>query len=252
MNHNIVLISGKSGTGKSASLQNLKNPEGVMYLNCENNKALPFKSKFIKGKDGKPGLTIKDPMQIYAAFDQAEKMPACHSIIVDTVTFMMDMYEAMYVLTSENTLQAWGNYAQFFKKLMMVYVARSTKNVIFLAHTSDEINDDKIRETVVKVKGSLNTRGIESFFTTVISTKKLSIKQVEEEDEDGKRLYESDLLNISRRERRKGIKYCFQTDVDGNTLHERMRGPISMWEEEELFIDNDIQLVLDRIHEYNE
>ena len=46
MNNNLVLLCGKSATGKSASLQMLKNPEGVMYLNCENNKKLPFKSKF--------------------------------------------------------------------------------------------------------------------------------------------------------------------------------------------------------------
>jgi len=45
-NDNLVLVSGASGTGKSASLMNIKNPEGVMYLNCESNKKLPFRSKF--------------------------------------------------------------------------------------------------------------------------------------------------------------------------------------------------------------
>ena len=34
-NDNLVLICGKSGTGKSTSLKNLKNPEGVLYLNCD-------------------------------------------------------------------------------------------------------------------------------------------------------------------------------------------------------------------------
>ena len=46
MNNNLVLLCGKSATGKSASLVDIKNPEGVMYLNCENNKKLPFNSKF--------------------------------------------------------------------------------------------------------------------------------------------------------------------------------------------------------------
>ena len=36
LNDHLVLVSGKSATGKSASLKNLENPEGVMYLNCEN------------------------------------------------------------------------------------------------------------------------------------------------------------------------------------------------------------------------
>jgi|GEM_PF-2849640 ABC-type polar amino acid transport system ATPase subunit len=34
-NDNLVLICGKSGAGKSAALRNIKNPEGVVYLNCE-------------------------------------------------------------------------------------------------------------------------------------------------------------------------------------------------------------------------
>lgn len=35
INDHLVLICGKSGVGKTASLKSLKNPEGVMYLNCE-------------------------------------------------------------------------------------------------------------------------------------------------------------------------------------------------------------------------
>lgn len=36
MNNNLILVSGKSTTGKSMCFRNLQNPEGVMYLNCEN------------------------------------------------------------------------------------------------------------------------------------------------------------------------------------------------------------------------
>jgi len=35
VNDMLVLICGDSASGKSASLENLENPEGVMYLNCE-------------------------------------------------------------------------------------------------------------------------------------------------------------------------------------------------------------------------
>ena len=35
INDNLVLIGGWSGAGKSASLMNLQNQEGVLYLNCE-------------------------------------------------------------------------------------------------------------------------------------------------------------------------------------------------------------------------
>lgn len=106
MNDNLVLISGKSATGKSMALRNLKNPEGVLYLNCENNKKLPFPAKFIKGPDGGVGFTITDPLQVYEAFTYAETKPDVHTIVVDTLTYLMDMYESIHVLTAENTMQA--------------------------------------------------------------------------------------------------------------------------------------------------
>lgn len=34
-NDHLVLLCGKSATGKSASLMGMDKPEGVMYLNCE-------------------------------------------------------------------------------------------------------------------------------------------------------------------------------------------------------------------------
>jgi RNase adaptor protein for sRNA GlmZ degradation len=34
-NDNLVLIGGVSGAGKSACLRNIKDQEGVLYLNCE-------------------------------------------------------------------------------------------------------------------------------------------------------------------------------------------------------------------------
>ena len=108
-NDHLVLITGKSATGKSASLKDLKGAEGVMYLNCENNKKLPFKSKFHE-------YTITDPNQVAEGILAAENMPNVHTIIIDTLTYMMDMYESVHVLNSTNTMQAWGEYFQFFKK----------------------------------------------------------------------------------------------------------------------------------------
>jgi len=99
MNDNLVLICGGSSTGKSASLKDLSNPEGVMYLNTEANKKLPFKSKFKE-------FNITDPLQIIEALTHAETMPDVHTVIVDSLTFMMDQYESTYVLTSANTMKA--------------------------------------------------------------------------------------------------------------------------------------------------
>ena len=235
-NNNIVLISGKSTTGKSASLRNIRNPEGVMYLNCENNKSLPFANKF-------KSYTITDPMQVYDGFTAAEANPEIHTIIIDTVTYLMDMYESNYVLNSANSMKMWGEYAQFFKNLMSQYVANSTKRVVFLGHTLDVLNESEmISETLVKVKGSLMNQGIESYFTNVVSTKKVPLPKLAE--------MESPLLDVSEDDEINGFKYVYQTKLTKETVNERIRGPLGMWERKETFINNDIQNVLDRIEQY--
>lgn len=237
MNSKIVLISGKSATGKSMSLRNLRNPEGVWYLNCENNKALPFKPKF-------KCVTITDPMQVLEGFKKAEAKPEVHTIIVDTLTFLMGMYESQYVLTSNNTQKAWGDYAQFFiDKLMQDCVANSTKRVIFLAHTADMMNEvEQVMETFVKVKGSLMSNGVEASFTTVISTKKVSLRALSG--------FENEHLKITEDEEIDGFKYVYQTRLTKGTVGERIRSPLGMWDRKETFIDNDLQIVLDRLDSY--
>ena len=237
-NNHLVLISGKSSSGKSASLMAMDKPEGVMYLNCENGKKLPFKSKFKE-------YTIVDPNQVYEAFAEAEKRPEIHTIVIDTLTYLMDMYESVKVLNSTNTMQAWGQYAQYMKLLMSQVVAKSTKNVVFLAHTTDILNEaEMVNETMVKVKGSLMNQGIESFFTCVISTKKVAMAKLED------KIAKSPLFKITQDNKDDGFKYVFQTRLTKETVNERIRSPMSMWPRNETYIDNNLQNVINRLHEY--
>ena len=235
-NDNLVLIGGKSATGKSASLMGIKNPEGVMYLNCENNKKLPFKSKFKE-------FTVTDPMQVYEAFVEAENMTDVHTIVIDSLTYLMDMFETVHVLTATNTMKAWGEYAQFLKRLMSQYVGKSSKNIIFLAHTSDVLNEaEMINETLVKVKGSIMNQGVESYFSTVLSCKKIPVSKLEN--------FKNDMLNVTEEEEHLGFKYVYQTRLTKETVNERMRSSLGMWDVNETYIDNNIQHVIDRLHAY--
>jgi len=236
MNNNLVLLCGKSATGKSASLQMLKNPEGVMYLNCENNKKLPFKSKFKE-------FTITDPTDVPDAIDSVKGDKKIHTIVIDSLTYLMDMYESTKVLTSTNTMKAWGSYAQFMKNMMAQNVGNSDKNIIFIAHTSDIFNESEmVNETMVKVKGSLMNTGIESYFSTVIACKKLGNKRLEG--------YKSPLLTYNEEEKELEFKYVFQTKLTKDTVNERIRSPMRMWSTQETYIDNNLQSILDKLHEY--
>lgn len=237
-NDHLVLIAGKSATGKSAALRNLKDPSGVLYLNCENNKKLPFKSGFRE-------FNVTDPKEIFNLIPQAESSGKVHTVVVDTLTYLMDMYESKYVLTSSNTMKAWGEYAQFFKKLMTDYVAKSKLRFIFLAHTSDVSNEEQLTvETMVKVKGSLMNQGIESYFSTVVATKKVLLKDVKKFNEG------NDFMNITEDDEIQGFKNCFQTLLTKDTKDERIRAPMGMWSRKETYVDNDAQHLLDRLDNY--
>ena len=235
-NDHLVLLGGKSATGKSASLMGLTDPEGGMYLNCESGKKLPFKAKFKQ-------FTITDPLQVNEAFEHAETMPEIHTIVVDSLTYLLDMYESVYVYNAADGQKAWGNFAQYFKTLMQQKVAGSTKRVIFTAHTADTLNaTEMIMETKVPVKGATKNNGIESYFSVVIASKKMPLKALE--------AYKSPLLTITPEEEALGFKYVFQTKITKETVNERLRGPMGLFETKETFIDNNIQLVLDRLREY--
>lgn len=235
-NDHLVLIGGESGTGKSASLMNLPNHEKVMYLNCESGKRLPFKNKF-------KSYTITDPLQVYEAFDHAKGNPDVETIVIDTLTFLMDMYESVYVIGSANTMQAWGQYGQFFKHLMQDKIASSDKNVVILAHTRQDL-DEKAMEmkTSVPIKGALKNNGIEAYFSTVVATKKVSLKDLEN--------YKSDLLHITETDEMLGFKHVFQTQLTKATIGERIRSPIGMFTREQTYMDNDAGLLLKHLTEY--
>lgn len=236
VNDNLVLVVGKSAAGKSASLMHIEKPEGVMYLNCEAGKKLPFRSKFKQ-------YTVSDPMQVMEAFDAAESMPDVHTIVIDTMTYLMEMYESQYVLKATNTMQAWGQYQQYFKELMQQKVANSSKNVIFLAHTADSYNESElVTETKVPVKGALKNNGVESYFSLVIAAKKVPLKVLA--------AYKNDLLTITPEDEALGYKHVFQTRLTKETVSERLRGPMGMWSQQETYINNDIALVMKRINEF--
>jgi AAA domain len=236
VNDHLVLICGKSAVGKTASLMNLKNPEGVMYLNCESGKRTPFKAKFKQ-------YTISDPLQIYEAFSAAENMPDVHTIVVDSLSMLMELFESVYVVGSANTMAQWGAYSQYFKNLMQQYVAKSTKNVIFTAHTVDSLNESEmVMETKVPVKGSLKGVSLEAYFSVIVYAKKMSLKALKD--------FKTDMLSITPEEESLGYKHVFQCRITKETVNERIRGPMGMFNQQETYMDNDAGKLMQRLKEY--
>jgi hypothetical protein len=237
-NDQLVLISGFSATGKSASLRNIKNQEHWLYLNTEAGKRLPFRNSF-------QSYRIEDPYQIFEAFDAATAgdLGQIDGIIVDSITFMMDMLETQYVIPASDTQKAWGEFSQFFKTLMQQKVVAFAKPVIMIAHVLETF-DEQAHEMKVKVpiKGGLKNNGIEAYFSTVVSTKNVRLKDLEG--------YKSDLLTIDEEEEDIGFKYVFQTRPTKATVGERMRSPMGMFSKSQTFMNNDAQMLLDHLHDF--
>jgi hypothetical protein len=236
---NLVMICGEAIAGKTASLRNIKKPEGVMYLNCESGKRPPFKNLFWKG-----GIIITDPYQIYEGFTAAEKRDDIHTIIIDSTTFLMDMFYSVHVITSSDTMAAWGEYGEYFRNLMQQYVALSTKTVIFTAHVERMLNEQSMQmEKRIPIKGALAKNGIEAFFSTIVTARTMPMDTLKD--------YANPLLVITPDDKILGFKHVFQTRLTKETIGERgMRAPINMWSIPETFIDNDCQILIDRLNKF--
>ena len=126
---------------------------------------------------------------------------------------------------------------------MQYYVAKSTKNVIFTAHTLATLNEtEHVMEKKVPVKGALKGTGIESYFSVIVTAKKVPISLLEN--------YKNPYLHLTPDEEAIGIKHVFQTRPTKTTTGERIRSPMGMFSKEQTYIDNDCQLLLDYLTKF--
>lgn len=233
-NKNIVLVMGRPNTGKSSSLRNL--PQNRMvYLNTDL-KELPFADKFLAS------VEISDALDVLDYITEIEDNPSVEGGILDTLTFLMGMYERQYVVSSTNTQAAWGNYGNFYRDLIHK-IKSGTKDYAILAHEDTKHNEiNMTMETSVPIKGAVGKIGCEADFTTILSTKQISIKKLEP--------FENDLLHITDDEREDGVKYVFCTRINKDHAGEKMRSAMGLWNRNELYIDNDLNQVFKRLKQY--
>lgn len=62
--------------------------------------------------------------------------------------------------------------------------------------------------------------------------------------------FENDLLHITDEEMEDGFKYVFCTRVTKETVGEKMRSAMGLWDRKELYIDNCLNQVFDRLKQY--
>lgn len=233
-NKNIVMILAKPASGKTWSLKEMKNPEGICYANCDL-KELPFKSEMNEE-------WISDPMDILPLVEAIENEESIHTGVIDTVNHLMEMYETQYVLSSNDTRAAWGQYGAFYKD-MLHSIKSGTKDYALMCHTEVKENEETGQsETKGAIKGAVGRRGIEGDMTTVLMAKRITVKEAKK--------WENDLLQITEENEEDGFVHVFQTRPDKHTMGEPIRCPDMLFSRKEKYISNNLDSVFDRLKAY--
>ena len=222
-------VVGESGSGKSTSLRNLK-AEETFIINVAG-KALPFKGY---KKNYKPISQTADKKWVGNLYNTSDvtkigqilklinaQMPQIKQVIIDDSQYLMS-FEAME-RAREKGFEKFTSIAQNFYSILKEAVnMREDLKVFILTHaenTGDAINPSYKIKTIGKMIDNMIT--VEGLFTYVLFTARIK-------DEDGK------------------MQYKFMTQSDGTTTGKTPMGCF-----EELYIDNDLQAVFNRIDEYN-
>ena len=203
-----VLIMGRSGSGKSASLRNVKE---TMFVINVNKKPLPFKNnENLKVMNCDEYLKIKGSLK--AAYDKGIKL----AVIDDAGYLMTGKFMAGHRQAKGNSqFDLYNEIADNFYSLIKFISDELPEDMIVYVTMHEEKND--MGESKPKTIGKLldDKVCVEGMFTIVLHAMKL----------DG--------------------KYLFATNTDGLDV---TKSPIGMFEE--TYIDNDVQLVTERIRTY--
>ncbi len=212
---NLILVIGESGTGKSASIENLE-PQETFIIQVVN-KPLPFKGF----KKNYPLLTKNNPGNRVVSSDHewiSEALKRCElnkqikTIVIDDFQYVLSdeyMRKATEKGFDKFTIMAQN----YYNILKLAQNMREDLNIIFLSHS--ESKDDGT--TKVKTIGKLldDKITIEGLFTIVLNTKV----------EDG--------------------NYYFETQNNGFNTSKSPKGMF-----EEFRIPNDLRYVVDKVNEY--
>jgi hypothetical protein len=163
-NQKIFLVIGNSGSGKTSSLRNMP-LEKTVLINTELKSMLPFKGHHRLKKH----WLLNDVHKLMMGLKMLEEDPEVEYIVLDSLSYLMNMYELQVVKTSSNTMRTWGDYGDFYRNLIM-FIKSSCKNWVIMCHPK-EIFDEKAGEIRVSaaIKGSLSGL-IEADFNVVVYT----------------------------------------------------------------------------------
>lgn len=236
-NKNVVCVMGKPNTGKTTSLRNME-LEKYAYLNVDN-KEVPFRNRL------KANVYIEKATDVSGYISDIEKTPELKGGILDTSTKMMEMYERQFVVPLMGTAKgqaAWGDYGNYYREVIHK-IKTGSKDYVVFAHEDQFLNEQTMMmESKIPIKGSVGKIGAESDFSIILVSMQVPIKLLAG--------HKNDLLTITPEEEQDGVKYVLVTRITKEYAGSKMRAPMGLWSRDELYIDNDLNKVFNRLKEF--
>lgn len=222
-----VLIIGRSGAGKSTSVETL-DPKSTFIINTAN-KDLPFRGwkklyTQFSSKDKTGNLvSTTDPKVMLAVIDIIDKELTNIKTIVIEDAHYMSAFEYM----SKIDETGYAKFNSIAKNMYLIFTKfkdlRNDLIIFYLTHEDETMDDSGESKIKAKSIGKLvdNLITLEGLFTVV--------------------------LHATNKKSKEGVRYFFETQTDGKTTAKSPRG---MFEERE--IPNDLELVRESVISYSE
>ena len=149
-NKKMILIVGGTGTGKTTSLRNLDKSK-TAYIDFDRKAIKAFRDM----DTFREWVKIDYTDHLLPGLAGLEADPECDTIIIDTLSFALDMFVAQHVDTAADSRAAWGDYKRWYKEV--IHLAKSSsKTYIFLTHDKSVFNEAAMEtKTVAYAQGSI-------------------------------------------------------------------------------------------------
>lgn len=218
-----ILIAGKTGTGKTSSIRTL-DPKETLILRVIN-RTLPFKFNGIYGREQKNMMLTPSYEDVLKALEWANKQAHIKNVVITDGTYII---RQEYFKKAQQ--QGYNKYTEFAVHMQQILKAiqdcREDMKVFMEYHVENVVNDNGATEYKPSTVGKL----LDNQYNILENVDIVLFAQPQYED--------------------KQIKYGFFTNrtLDRNGAEIPAKSPMGMFED--MFIPNDLALVVKAIDEY--
>lgn len=205
-----IIVVGGSGTGKSTSLRGL-DPQTTAVLNTER-KQLPF-----KGAKDFLNLPIKTVAEFHKGLDDAMKSDKVETIIIESFTSLIEMIYR----EADAKFRGFDVWSQYNKEIDKVLdkSKNTNKHMVFTAIDGVYEDESGVAERYVAVDGNRWKKRVEKEFVVCLFT--------------------------DNKVTENGVEYRLRTNTLGR---DSAKSPMGMFED--MYIPNDLSLVIEKCNEY--